>query len=83
MAMTDTSPEAAAVQLEVYRRMSPAARLRVGLELTAMSRHLLADGVRRRHPEYSTEQARLAFLRLWLGPDLFRTAYPGQPELEP
>lgn len=83
MAMTDTSPEAAAVQLDVYRRMAPAARLRVGLELTAMSRRLLADGVRRRHPEYSTEQARLAFLRLWLGPALFRTAYPGKPELEP
>ncbi|MBI4508811.1 MAG: hypothetical protein HY698_04190 [Deltaproteobacteria bacterium] len=79
----DTTPAAASVQLDVYRRMSPAARLRVALELTAMSRRLLADGVRRRHPEYSDEQVRLAFLRLWLGADLFRKAYPGQPELEP
>lgn len=79
----DTSAEAASVQLDVYRRMSPVARLRVGLELTAMSRRLLADGVRRRHPEYSDEQVRLAFLRLWLGADLFRAAYAGKPELEP
>ena len=83
MAARDTSPEAASVQLDAYRRMSPAARLRVGLELTAVSRRLLADGVRRRHPEYSDEQVRLAFLRLWLGADLFRAAYAGMPDLEP
>jgi hypothetical protein len=63
--------------------MPPAARLRVGLELTALSRRLLADGVRRRHPEYDDEQVRLAFLRCWLGRDLFRSAYPGRPELDP
>lgn len=69
--------------MDVYRRMSPVARLRIGLELTAMSRRLLADGIRRRHPEYDDERVRLAFLRLWLGADLFRTAYAGEPELEP
>ncbi|MGH9382066.1 MAG: hypothetical protein ACRD2Z_15840 [Thermoanaerobaculia bacterium] len=79
----DTSEAAASAQLEVYRRMSPAARLRVGLELTATSRRLLGDGIRRRHPEYDDEHVRLAFLRLWLGPELFRAAYPGLPELEP
>ena len=83
MAAMDTSADAASVQLDVYRRMFPAARLRVGLELTAMSRRLLADGVRRRHPEYSDEHVHLAFLRLWLGEDLSRKAYPGQPELAP
>jgi hypothetical protein len=79
----DTTDAAAAVQLEAYRRMSPGARLRVGLELTAISRGLLVDGIRKRHPDYDDEHARLAFLRLWLGPELFRAAYPGQPELEP
>jgi hypothetical protein len=83
MALTDTSAEAASVQLEVYRRMSPTARLRVGLELTAMGRRLLADGVRRRHPEYSDEHVHLAFLRLWLGDELYRAAYPDQAELAP
>lgn len=83
MAARDTSPEAEAIQLEAYRRMSPAARLRAGLELTAMSRKLLSDGIRRRHPGYSEEQVHLALLRLWLGPDLFGKAYPTQPELDP
>lgn len=69
--------------MDVYRRMSPVIRLQTGLELTAMSRRLLIDGIRRRHPEYDHERVRLAFLRLWLGPDLFRAAYAGEPELEP
>jgi hypothetical protein len=83
MMSLDTSPDASALQLDVYRRMSPAARLRIGLELTALSRRLLEDGVRRRHPEYDNQQVRVAFLRRWLGGDLFRRAYQGQPELDP
>jgi hypothetical protein len=83
MAAMDTSAEAASIQLDVYRRMSPYGRLRIGLELTAMSRQLLADGIRRRHPEYSDAQVHVAFLRLWLGEDLFRKAYTGELELAP
>jgi hypothetical protein len=63
--------------------MTPEARLRVGLELTEMARRLLTAGIRRRHPEYDDDQVRLASIRLWLGPDLFRTAYPDRPEIEP
>lgn len=83
MSALDTSDDAASVQIEVYRRMTPGARLRLGLELTEMSRHLLKDGIRRRHPEYGDEEVRLASIRLWLGPELFRTAYPETCELEP
>lgn len=54
----DTSQEAASVQLEVYRRMTPAERLRVGLELTQMSRDLLSQGIRSRHPAYSNDEVR-------------------------
>jgi hypothetical protein len=79
----DTSEEAANVQLEIYRRMTPEARLRVALELTAISRRLLSEGIRQRHPDYTDEQLHLAFLRLWLGPDLFRLAYRDKPELDP
>ncbi|MGH9380981.1 MAG: hypothetical protein ACRD2Z_10265 [Thermoanaerobaculia bacterium] len=63
--------------------MSPTARLRVGLELTEMSRRLLAEGIHKRHPEYDDEKIRLALLRLWLGHDLFRTVYAGLSELDP
>jgi hypothetical protein len=83
MTPRDTSQEAAAAQLEVYRRMTPEARLQVALELTEMSRKLLADGIRARHPEYSDEQVRLAMIRVWLTPELYRQAYAGYPEIDP
>lgn len=79
----DTTPEAAEVQLRIYRRMSPGDRLRQALELTGISRRLLAAGVRRRHPEYDDEQVRLATIRIWLGDELYGAAYPEAPELEP
>ena len=82
-ASADTSDEAARAQLEVYRRMEPSRRLEIGLELTAMSRHLMAEGIRARHPEYSEEEVHHALLRLWLGPELFARAYPGSRPLDP
>jgi hypothetical protein len=83
MVSRDTTERAASAQLEVYRRMQATERLRVGLELTRMSRRLLADGIRARHPDYSDEQVRLAMIRLWLGDDDFRRAYPTEALLEP
>ncbi len=47
-----------------------------------MSRQLLASGIRARHPEYTDEQVRLAAIRIWLSPEVFRLAYPDAPELE-
>lgn len=82
MVAKDTSERAAQVQLEVYRRMTPAARLRVAMELADMSRQLLANGVRARQPDYTDEQVRLAAIRIWLTPEVFRLAYPDAPELE-
>jgi len=83
MRALDTSQEAAAAQIEAYRRMTTEARLRVGLELTEMARQLLAAGIRKRHPDYGDDHVRLASIRLWLGRDLFRAAYPHEPEIEP
>ncbi|MBI5481797.1 MAG: hypothetical protein HY906_23275 [Deltaproteobacteria bacterium] len=83
MRARDTSVEADAVQIDAYRRMTPGARLRVALELTELSRRLVAAGVRRRHPEYTDEQVRLATIRLWLGEELYRQAYAGCAELAP
>ncbi|HEY3355786.1 MAG TPA: hypothetical protein VGQ83_21215 [Polyangia bacterium] len=79
----DTTEQADAVQIEIYRRMAPAGRLRIGLELTELSQKLLTTGIHRRHPEYTADELRLAAIRAWLGPELFRRAYPTSPELEP
>jgi hypothetical protein len=73
----DTTPEAWAVQIDIYRRMPPSRRLELALQLSDSLRSVVASGVRRRHPEYSEEQVRLAVTRLWLGEDLFRQVHPG------
>jgi hypothetical protein len=78
----DTTPEAAAVQLEIYRQMHPLQRLELALSMGDTGRSLATAGVRSRHPEYSDEQVRLAVIRLTLGEELFREAYPGV-EIQP
>ena len=42
--------------------MAPFERLNVGLELTRMSRDLLAQGIRARHPEYSDDEVKWAVI---------------------
>jgi hypothetical protein len=73
----DTSPEAWAILVNIYRRMSPNRRLELVCEMSNSLRRLVADGVRNRHPDYTEDQVRLAVIQLWLGEDLFRQGYPG------
>jgi hypothetical protein len=73
----DTSLEAARVQYEILRRLSPERRLEIALRLSDELRELSACGVRHRHPDYSEDQVRLAVTRLTLGDVLFRQVYPG------
>ncbi len=79
----DTSPEMERMQIEIYRKMSPARRLQVAMELTQLSRKLMAAGVRLRHPEYNEEQVRLAAIRLTISEKLFLAAYPHAREIVP
>lgn len=79
----DTTPEAARIQLEVFRRMGPKGRLQAGIALSRTCRELLREGVRRRHPEYDERQIRLAVIRLMLPEDLFRAAYPEARDILP
>jgi hypothetical protein len=72
----DTSPEAEKVQIEIFRRMDPPKRLESAALLSENCRTLLAVGIRKRHPDYSEEQVRLAVIRCLLPNDLFLRAYP-------
>lgn len=71
----DTTPYAHQIQIEISRRMRPAERLRSAIGLAQTSRELLKEGVRRRHPNYSEQEVRLAVIRIMLGEDLFLLAY--------
>jgi hypothetical protein len=73
----DTTPEAAAVLLDIYRRMPPLRRVQMALEMGKMAHGLSAAGVRSRHPDYTEEEVRLAVIRLRLGEELFGKVYPG------
>ena len=76
MIPVDTSEEARKVQIDALRRLGPAGRLRAGIELTHASRKLLIEGLRRRHPDYSEEQLRMACFKLLLPGKLFQAACP-------
>lgn len=79
----DTSPDAAAVQTALYRRMSPARRCELAAEMSVAARRIALDGIRRRHPEYTPEEARFALFRVLVGDELFRKAWPAAPVLAP
>ena len=76
MIPNDTTADAARVQAEVWRRMTGARRVELAAEMSENVRRIAAEGVRRRHRDYTDQQVRLAVIRLSLGEKLFRLVYP-------
>jgi hypothetical protein len=72
----DTTADAARVQADIWRKMTGQRRVELAAEMSENVRRIAAEGVRQRHPEYSDDQVHLAVIRLSLGDDLFRLAYP-------
>jgi hypothetical protein len=79
----DTSPEAWAVQVAIWRRMGPEGRATQACRTIDAARRTTLDAIRARHPEYDEGQARLALMRLLYGDDLYARAWPGQHRFEP
>jgi hypothetical protein len=67
MPVTDTTPRAAALQLQLYREAGPSRRVQIAVDLSDAVRQTTLAGIRRRHPEYSERQVRDAFLHLVYG----------------
>jgi hypothetical protein len=62
----DTEAGALEAQLAAVRRLGPAGRVRLAVEMSEDVRRISFEGERRRHPELSAAEARLAVLRrLW------------------
>jgi len=57
MIASDTSADMAAMQLEVYRRMGPARRLQVALELSDLTHTFALAGMKQRNPGMTDEEA--------------------------
>jgi DUF1365 family protein len=65
--MRDTSPEAAAFQEAIFRRMTPERRLRLALEMSESMRDIALAGLRSRRPELSDAELFRELIRLMYG----------------
>lgn len=74
---SDTSKEAAAVQMEVLRKMGIEGRARLTFQLCSQLREITKAGIRHRHPEYTEKQVTQAYLRLICDEELFQKVFPG------
>lgn len=77
--MDDTTPEARALMIEAYRRMTPAQRLRRMGELNRMVQTLAAARIRAEHPHAPDREIQLRVAALWLGRDLMLQTYGWAP----
>jgi hypothetical protein len=67
MVARDTSLKAAALQAEIHRRMEPAERLRIAIEMSEFARSLTRAGLKAQHPEYDEAQLDAAMLERLYG----------------
>jgi hypothetical protein len=79
----DTSPEAWAIQLAIWRRMGIEGRTAAASGMIAFARRASIEAIRARHPEYDDRDARLALMRMLYGDVLFAAAWVGEPLLDP
>ena len=61
---TDTAPAAARAQAEALRRLSPARRLELAVEMSQTARSLLVARLRAEHPDWSQAGIRDQCLRV-------------------
>ncbi|HEY4245071.1 MAG TPA: hypothetical protein VGM88_34885 [Kofleriaceae bacterium] len=76
---SDTTPDAAAMQITVLRRMTPGQRTGIGVRMSEMARRTTLAGIRARHPEYDEATARWALFRILIGDELFVKVWPHAP----
>jgi len=77
----DTSRQAEDLQVELWRGMSPLAKIQA---VSALSRSVLLlslAGIRQRFPEATDSECKIRLARLTLGSELAERVYPGSSEL--
>lgn len=79
----DTTLEAYRVQIQALRRLGPEGRLRMMLNFCDFIHDIARSGIRQRHPEYSEEQVKMAFIRLLYGEEIFCKVFPAAQPCPP
>ncbi len=80
MSLSDTKPEAMAVLVEGYRRMSAEEKLRKVDELNKFLVALIEAEVRKRFPNADEREIRLRVASRWLPPELMQKAFGWNPK---
>jgi hypothetical protein len=80
--LTDTSPEAKRVMIEIYRQMPGWQKLRQVSELTRSVSELALLDIRRRHPSADDHEVRMRLASRWLTAAMMRTVYGWDPDKE-
>lgn len=83
MHAADTSPEAAEVQREIWRRLGGSGRVALAFRMSEAAREVSRAGIRSRHPDYTPAEVEHALRRMILGDELFCAAWPDAPRLPP
>ena len=78
---TDTTPEIERRQVELWRRLSPAERLRLAADASIAVMNLSLAGVRRRYPHASERECFLRAAAIRLGAETVRRIYPDAAHL--
>lgn len=78
MIPSDTSPDAEAIMIELYRRMSPGEKLLRVFEAFQRGKSLAMAGLSMRYPQASTDQLEWLWKRQYLGNTLFTEVYGKQ-----
>ena len=72
----DTSQDALAIQIRLWRRMSPLEKLRIVSEMSRSAQELSLAGIRHRHPDASDRECLLRLAIIKLGRPLALRVYP-------
>jgi len=62
--ISDTKPEIAEMQIQLFRSMTGGQRVLMGMEMSLLSREFTKAGIRREHPDWSEREVILELLRL-------------------
>jgi len=67
---SDTADEAAAIQLQCFRKLTPAERVQKACAMSKRNRLLAMEAIRRRHPGLAKDDVKLAFIELAYGGEI-------------
>ena len=80
--LSDTSPEAERVLIELYRRMPAWQKLRQVSQLTRAVQKLAMCDIRRRHPHADEREQQLRLASRWLDAETMRRVFGWDPDRE-